>query len=262
MIGTAEWSELFQKHDFFHRYHNYLQVIASTGDPATQLKWYVSHFFQLSSTDCSITKVWYRRVPDKATDYETRVCGWRNCCSSIHKEFWCRVLLQRWCWVRCNRSGRFSFGCDQTNLGWRKRHTNAPFGLHCDLLCWSRTSSKAKYVVYYVTTSVLSGCAVSWCRILNTSNLVTISQTLHPDRANLIYHIPQTSSSRWRRVGSISMHLPCRLSFDISRGGVSRILHTKHVEMLWCVHQPRSTWFCVWSWRERGSREKVEADQI
>ena len=40
MIGTAEWSELFQKHDFFHRYHNYLQVIASTGDPTTQLKWY------------------------------------------------------------------------------------------------------------------------------------------------------------------------------------------------------------------------------
>ncbi|KAF8341454.1 Poly(A) polymerase central domain-containing protein [Cantharellus anzutake] len=39
MIGTAEWTELFQKHDFFHRYHNYLRVIASTGDSATQLKW-------------------------------------------------------------------------------------------------------------------------------------------------------------------------------------------------------------------------------
>lgn len=41
IVGTAEWSELFQKHDFFHKYRYYLQVIASTGSAELQLKWYV-----------------------------------------------------------------------------------------------------------------------------------------------------------------------------------------------------------------------------
>lgn len=39
IIGTAEWSELFAKHDFFHRYRYYLQVIASTGSSDRQIKW-------------------------------------------------------------------------------------------------------------------------------------------------------------------------------------------------------------------------------
>ncbi|KAF7967987.1 hypothetical protein HWV62_32395 [Athelia sp. TMB] len=39
IVGTAEWSELFQKHDFFHKYRYYLQVIASTGSAELQLKW-------------------------------------------------------------------------------------------------------------------------------------------------------------------------------------------------------------------------------
>ncbi|KZP13435.1 polymerase [Athelia psychrophila] len=39
IVGTAEWSELFQKHDFFHKYRYYLQVIASTGSADLQLKW-------------------------------------------------------------------------------------------------------------------------------------------------------------------------------------------------------------------------------
>ncbi|PPQ68594.1 hypothetical protein CVT26_003383 [Gymnopilus dilepis] len=39
IIGTAEWSELFAKHDFFHRYRYYLQIIASTGNPDLQIKW-------------------------------------------------------------------------------------------------------------------------------------------------------------------------------------------------------------------------------
>ena len=43
MIGQAQWSELFMKHDFFHKYKYYLQVIASTGDANTQLKW-CAHF--------------------------------------------------------------------------------------------------------------------------------------------------------------------------------------------------------------------------
>jgi len=41
IVGTAEWSELFAKHDFFHRYRYYLQVIASTGSSELQLKWCV-----------------------------------------------------------------------------------------------------------------------------------------------------------------------------------------------------------------------------
>ncbi|KAF5387807.1 hypothetical protein D9615_000726 [Tricholomella constricta] len=39
IIGKASWSELFEKHDFFLKYRNYLQVIASTGDPELQMKW-------------------------------------------------------------------------------------------------------------------------------------------------------------------------------------------------------------------------------
>lgn len=38
-VGTASWSELFAKHDFFHKYRYYLQVIASTGDAELQIKW-------------------------------------------------------------------------------------------------------------------------------------------------------------------------------------------------------------------------------
>ena len=39
IVGTATWAELFQKHDFFHKYRYYLQVIASTGSADLQLKW-------------------------------------------------------------------------------------------------------------------------------------------------------------------------------------------------------------------------------
>ncbi|KAG2013182.1 polymerase, variant 4 [Coprinopsis cinerea AmutBmut pab1-1] len=39
IVGTAQWSELFAKHDFFHKYRYYLQIIASTGDPDLQNKW-------------------------------------------------------------------------------------------------------------------------------------------------------------------------------------------------------------------------------
>ena len=42
MFNKASWSELFAKHDFFHKYRYYLQVIASTGAPEMQIKWYVS----------------------------------------------------------------------------------------------------------------------------------------------------------------------------------------------------------------------------
>ncbi|KXN89469.1 Poly(A) polymerase pla1 [Leucoagaricus sp. SymC.cos] len=39
IVGSASWSDLFAKHDFFHKYRYYLQVIASTGDPDLQIKW-------------------------------------------------------------------------------------------------------------------------------------------------------------------------------------------------------------------------------
>lgn len=38
-LGKAQWSELFEKHDFFHKYKYYLQVIASSGSADLQLKW-------------------------------------------------------------------------------------------------------------------------------------------------------------------------------------------------------------------------------
>jgi len=39
IVGTASWSELFAKHDFFHKYQYYLQVVAFTGDSELQIKW-------------------------------------------------------------------------------------------------------------------------------------------------------------------------------------------------------------------------------
>lgn len=41
IIGTAQWSELFAKHDFFHKYRYYLQITASAGDAELQMKWSV-----------------------------------------------------------------------------------------------------------------------------------------------------------------------------------------------------------------------------
>jgi len=39
IAGTATWAELFSKHDFFHRYRNYIQVVALTRDEQLQIKW-------------------------------------------------------------------------------------------------------------------------------------------------------------------------------------------------------------------------------
>lgn len=41
MLGKAEWSALFVKHDFFQRYRFYLQVVAASRDLEMQNKWYV-----------------------------------------------------------------------------------------------------------------------------------------------------------------------------------------------------------------------------
>lgn len=39
VVRSASWSELFERHDFFHRYRYYLQITASSVDPDVQLKW-------------------------------------------------------------------------------------------------------------------------------------------------------------------------------------------------------------------------------
>jgi len=44
IVGSADWSELFAKHDFFHKYRYYLQIIASTGDHDLQIKWYIDFY--------------------------------------------------------------------------------------------------------------------------------------------------------------------------------------------------------------------------
>ena len=49
IIGTAEWSELFRKHDFFHKYRYYLQIVASAANADLQTKWYVLLSVQLDS---------------------------------------------------------------------------------------------------------------------------------------------------------------------------------------------------------------------
>ncbi|GJN91671.1 hypothetical protein Rhopal_004694-T1 [Rhodotorula paludigena] len=38
-VGTAQWSELFQPHDFFSKYRYYLQITASSASADVQLKW-------------------------------------------------------------------------------------------------------------------------------------------------------------------------------------------------------------------------------
>ncbi|KAJ6458363.1 Poly(A) polymerase central domain-containing protein [Mycena vitilis] len=39
LAGTATWAALFTKHDFFHKYRNYIQVLAMSRDKAAQIKW-------------------------------------------------------------------------------------------------------------------------------------------------------------------------------------------------------------------------------
>ena len=41
ILGSSKWSELFEKHDFFHKYRYFLQIIASTASAEAQLMWYV-----------------------------------------------------------------------------------------------------------------------------------------------------------------------------------------------------------------------------
>ena len=61
ICGTAKWSELYAKHDFFHKYRYYLQVIASTGNADLQTKWYVHRLYivwRASSTSLTGRERW------------------------------------------------------------------------------------------------------------------------------------------------------------------------------------------------------------
>ncbi|KAI7855639.1 Poly(A) polymerase central domain-containing protein [Circinella umbellata] len=39
MVGSGSWTDLFEKSDFFHAYKHYLQVIACSRSPESQLEW-------------------------------------------------------------------------------------------------------------------------------------------------------------------------------------------------------------------------------
>lgn len=39
VLPTYQWEKLFEKDDFYRKYHHYLQVIASAGSEEQQLKW-------------------------------------------------------------------------------------------------------------------------------------------------------------------------------------------------------------------------------
>ena len=41
IVGTAEWSELFKEHDFFHKYKYYLMIVAAAVSPDLQPRWCV-----------------------------------------------------------------------------------------------------------------------------------------------------------------------------------------------------------------------------
>ena len=59
IVGTAEWSELFKKHDFFHKYRYYLQIVASAANADLQSKWCVVSTASLISS-CAKPKMQVR----------------------------------------------------------------------------------------------------------------------------------------------------------------------------------------------------------
>ena len=74
VFGSLDWSALFTKHDFFHKYRYYLQVIASTGNADLQLKWCV-HIDALFMFAVDIgLQVWDCGVTDTTIGNEARVC--------------------------------------------------------------------------------------------------------------------------------------------------------------------------------------------
>lgn len=57
MFDQKQWSELWQKHDFFYRYNNYLQVVVSTKDQDAHLKWcLLSLLIAIPTTDQSTVR--------------------------------------------------------------------------------------------------------------------------------------------------------------------------------------------------------------
>ena len=74
IINKASWSDLFAKHDFFHKYRYYLQVIASTDDPDIQIKWLRFQYFARMINILIEDQVWDGGVPNKAASDEVGIC--------------------------------------------------------------------------------------------------------------------------------------------------------------------------------------------
>lgn len=91
LFGKATWDELWVKHDFFHRYHNYLQVVASAGDQDTALKWSATSSSERSTNDFvarSLTpctnQVRQSRISSSSISSEARIRGWDHCGAPVH----------------------------------------------------------------------------------------------------------------------------------------------------------------------------------
>lgn len=50
VVKSADWTELFEGHDFFSRYKYYLQITASSVDPEVQLKWCVHQWVAMGKS--------------------------------------------------------------------------------------------------------------------------------------------------------------------------------------------------------------------
>lgn len=73
VAGTAEWSELFKKHDFFLKYRYYLKIIATAANSDLQLKWYVPSNPVRLDPEAIRTQVRYCGVEASATCDEARI---------------------------------------------------------------------------------------------------------------------------------------------------------------------------------------------
>ena len=71
IVGNADWSELFAKHDFFHKYRYYLQIIASARTPELQIKWYAPSPVEVCAQFIyTHSQVRHSRVKDSAVSHE------------------------------------------------------------------------------------------------------------------------------------------------------------------------------------------------
>ena len=75
IVGSAEWSELFKEHDFFHKYKYYLMIVASAASPDLQSKWCVPQVQnQIGYWSNLGMQVRHSEVETSATGDEARIC--------------------------------------------------------------------------------------------------------------------------------------------------------------------------------------------